>query len=409
MKYTSETLIDYCKENNITLLKYYENIKINRESYINFSCINKLCNSQFNKNFRQLIKTGAYCEPCMKEISNYKIKILNTKFDSIMLDDFCNKNSIILNYDYSNEIINRDTIIKGNCLTNNCKNQFIKPFRQLLKINGYCENCSKENGKIKIINTNMEKYGVKSYLQSSNIKSQSIQTNLKRYGVEHNSQSEIIKEQKKIKSMEKYGVEYVLQSSIVREQIIKTNLEKYGVENPIQNQEIKNKTKKTNLEKYGVENYFQSEECKQKIINTTLKKYGVEHHSQNAEISELMLKKSYLLKKYTLPSGIIIDYQGYENYAFDELLFFEKIKEEDLVTNRKDVPAIWYYDKNNKKRRHYVDIYIKSQNRCVEVKSTWTNQEKNNVFEKQKAAHNLGLLYDIWIYDSNGNKVDSYS
>ena len=40
----------------------------------------------------------------MKEISNYKIKILNTKFDSIMLDDFCNKNSIILNYDYLNEI-----------------------------------------------------------------------------------------------------------------------------------------------------------------------------------------------------------------------------------------------------------------------------------------------------------------
>jgi hypothetical protein len=32
MRYTSETLIDYCKENNITLLNAYENIKINRES-----------------------------------------------------------------------------------------------------------------------------------------------------------------------------------------------------------------------------------------------------------------------------------------------------------------------------------------------------------------------------------------
>ena len=244
MIYTNETLINYCKENNITLLNDYENIKINRESYINFCCINKLCNSQFNKNFRQLVKTGAYCEPCMKEISIYKIKNSKTIFDSVMLDDFCNKNSIILNHDYSNEIINRDTIITGNCLTNNCKNQFIKPFRQLLKINGYCENCSKENGKNKIINTNMEKYGVKTYLQSSNIKTQSIETNLKKYGVEHNSQSEIIKEQKKNKSMEKYGVEYVLQSPIIREQITKTNLEKYGVENPQQNQEIKDKTKK---------------------------------------------------------------------------------------------------------------------------------------------------------------------
>jgi tRNA A37 threonylcarbamoyladenosine dehydratase len=37
-----------------------------------------------------------------------------------------------------------------------------------------------------------------------------------------------------------------------------------------------------------------------------------------------------------------------------------------------------------------VDIYIKSQNRCIEVKSTWTNQEKNNVLEKQLSAINLG-------------------
>jgi hypothetical protein len=407
MKYTNETLIDYCKKNNIILLNNYENIKINRESYIDFCCINKLCNSQFNKNFRQLVKTGAYCELCMKEISNYKIKILNTKFNSIMLYEFCSNNSIILNDDYSNEVINRDTIIKGNCLTNNCENQFIKPFRQLLKINGYCEKCSKENGKNKIINTNMEKYGVECYLQSTNIKTQSIQTNLKKYGVEHVLQSEIVKNKIKKNNMVKYGVEYTLQLPIIRKQIINTNLEKYGVKNPQQNQEIKDKTKKTILEKYRVENYFQSEECKQKIINTTLKKYGVEHHSQNAEIAELMLKNSYKLKKYTLPSGIIIDYQGYENYAFDELLFVEKIKEDDFITKRKDVPVIWYYDKSNKKRRHYVDIYIKSQNRCIEVKSTWTNKEKNNVLEKQKAAHNLGLLYDIWIYDKNGNKLET--
>jgi hypothetical protein len=344
----------------------------------------------------------------MKEISNYKIKISNTKFDSIMLDEFCNNNSIILSRDYSNEFINRTTIITGNCLTNNCEKQFIKPFRELLKINGYCENCSKENGKIKIINTNMEKYGVECVLQLQTIREQGIKTNLEKYGVEHNSQSKIIKEQKKNKSMEKYGVEYVLQSPTIRKQIMKTNIEKYGVEHPQQNKEIKDKTLKTNLRKYGVENYFQTEECKQKIIETSLRKYGVEHHSQNAEIAELMLKNSHILKKYKLPSGIIIDYQGYENFAFDELLFVEKIKEDDLVTKRIDVPVIWYYDKNNKKRRHYVDIYIKSQNRCIEVKSTWTNQEKNNVFEKQTSAHNLGLLYDIWIYDKNGNKVESY-
>jgi hypothetical protein len=77
-----------------------------------------------------------------------------------------------------------------------------------------------------------------------------------------------------------------------------------------------------------------------------------------------------------------------------------------IITDRKLVPEIWYNDTNNKKHRHYVDIYIKSQNRCVEVKSTWSNQEKNNVLEKKDAAIGLGYKYDIWIYDKKKNKTE---
>jgi len=121
-----------------------------------------------------------------------------------------------------------------------------------------------------------------------------------------------------------------------------------------------------------------------------------------------MLQKSYNIKHYTLPSGKIIDYQGYENYALDELLLVEKIKEDDIITSRKNVPEIWYNDRNNKRKRHYVDIYIKSQNRCIEVKSTWTNQEKNNVFQKQISAKDLGLKYEIWVYDKNGTKIQKW-
>ena len=142
------------------------------------------------------------------------------------------------------------------------------------------------------------------------------------------------------------------------------------------------------------------------MVESNIIKYGVPHHSQNPEISEHMFNASYRLKKYTMPSGKIIDYQGYENFAFDELLNIENIIEEDIITNRKDVPEIWYTDKTNKLRRHFVDIYIKSQNRCIEVKSTWTNQEKNNVLEKQQSAINLGYKYEIWIFDGKGNKLE---
>lgn len=134
-------------------------------------------------------------------------------------------------------------------------------------------------------------------------------------------------------------------------------------------------------------------------------KYGVSHHSQNAEVSEVMLKRSYNVKQYIFPSGKIISYQGYENFAFDELLNIENVLENDIFTNRREVPELWYTDKTNKLRRHFVDIYIKSQNRCIEVKSTWTNQEKNNVLQKQQSAINLGYKYEIWIFDKKGNKL----
>lgn len=57
-----------------------------------------------------------------------------------------------------------------------------------------------------------------------------------------------------------------------------------------------------------------------------------------------------------------------------------------------------------------LDIYIKSQNRCIEVKSVWTNQEKNNVLEKQKGAlsNENEYKYEIWIYDNKGNKIKTY-
>lgn len=406
MKFNSETLIEHCNLHNITLLKTYENI--NRTTYIEGKCIYKNCDNNFYKNFRQLVKTGAYCIGCMNKVSTDKIRNSKVKYDVEMLNMFCNENNIELINDYSHKFINRDTIIEGICKTVDCKNIFSKSFRQLLKINGYCKTCSKENGKEKIIKTNIAKFGVHNVMKCDNLKKKQQQTMLDKYGVEHNSQLETIKQQKKIKSFEKYGTEYTLQSSEIRNKIIQTNLQKYGVENPRQNDEIKNKACKTNLEKYGVDHYSKTNEFKTKIIETNIERYGVPHHSQNAEISEKMMKNAYNKKPYILPSGKTIFVQGYENFMLDHLLSVENIDEEDIFTKRNEVPEIWYSDNTGKKRRHYVDFYIKSQNRCVEVKSTWTNQPKSNVFEKQQAGKNLGYNYEIWILDKDGNLLDKY-
>jgi len=168
MKFNTETLIEYCNTNRITLLKSYD--KINRESFIEGKCICDGCGNNFNKNFRQLVKTGAYCVGCMTDIGNNKIRNSNVKYDVNMLNSFCDEHNILLIDDYSNKFINRDAIIEGMCKNGECENIFSKPFRELLKIGGYCLDCSKENGKIKIIETNIKKYGVDNAMKYQDFK-----------------------------------------------------------------------------------------------------------------------------------------------------------------------------------------------------------------------------------------------
>ena len=191
-----------------------------------------------------------------------------------------------------------------------------------------------------------------------------------------------------------------------KEKIKKTNLQRFGVENAFQSQDIKDKIKETNIEKYGFESAMQSKEVKDKIKKTCLQKYGVEHTSQAPEIAEKQSKSSYKRKLYKFPSGKTEYIQGYENTALDELLN-SGVQEQDIIIGCKNVPEIWYEDETTKKHRHFVDIFIKSQNKCIEVKSTWTAAKKKDcIFLKQKAAKQLGYEYEIWVYNNKREKVE---
>ena len=87
----------------------------------------------------------------------------------------------------------------------------------------------------------------------------------------------------------------------------------------------------------------------------------------------------------------------------------EKINESDIITNRSEVPTIWYKDANEKEHRYFVDIYVPSQNRCVEIKSTWTMEKKRDcIFEKQQAVKDAGYKCEIWVFNGKGEKVECY-
>jgi hypothetical protein len=368
--------------------------------------------------------------------------------------EYCDKNKICLINDYNNKKITRDTKIEGKCI-NNCQNEFNKTFRQLKKIGGYCSICTKQNQKDKnkktclykfgvdnpfksteIINkikkTNLEKYGVENPLQCELVNNIRKKTNLEKYGVEYPINSDIIQQKIKETNIKKYGFENQFKSKEIQQKIKETNIKKYGFKNPFQNENIKNKAKQTCFKNYGVEYSMKSEIVKNKTKDTCFKKYGVNHHMLTLEIQnkikETCLKKygyenpsqcpiiannktknSYNRKLYILPSGKEEYIQGYEHFALDKLIKEEFIEENDIITGCKNVPTIWYNDELCKKHRHYVDIFIKSQNRCIEVKSTWTAKKKKDcIFLKQNAAKELGYKYEIWVYNCKGEIVECH-
>jgi hypothetical protein len=400
-----------------------------------------------------------------------------------ILEDICKKHNIILNKDYTNDLINRETLISGQCITEDCKEIFNKRFESFKKNPGVCIKCATKKGVIKMKQTNIQRYGVESiflidemkekikqtniekYGCSSAIKNEKIkekrkQNNKNKYGVEHIFQTESFINKKKETCIEKYGCESASQSVEIKEKVKQTVIERYGVEcsllnddikeqtilerygseypiksNGIKSKEIKEKikekTKKTNLEKYGVEYASQSEEIKEKIKQTNLErygntcallspiikektkktnleKYGVENVSQNKDIAYKASINMFRFKEYVFPSGRIINYQGYENFALDEIIYEMKIEEDSIVMGCNNVPDIWYIY-NDSTHRHYVDIYIKSLNKCIEVKSTWTiTKKREQIFLKMEKAKELGYKYEIWVYDYKGTKIECY-
>ena len=373
-------------------------------------------------------------------------RIIKKRFDYKLLSNFIKQKNICLSQDYSNIKLNRDSIINGNCSA--CFIEVSKNFRAIIKQNNLlCKKCTNIHSNNKKINTFMKNYGVEHPLKSLEIKNKIKDTCMKKYGVEnpfqfeifkqkskdtcmknfgveHSMQSNLVKEKSKDVCTKKYGFEYSSQSDEVKQKNRDTCKKKYGVEYSSQSDDVKQKSKDTCMKKYGVEHHMkldefkkknketciknfgvsnpsQSSKIQQKKIDTCIKKYGVKNHMQNPEIAEKCMLAGFDYKNYTLPSGKIIHYQGYENFGIRDLLN-SGIDEKDIINDKINIPEIWY-DYEGKRRRYYVDIFIPSQNKCIEIKSDYTlNIKKDKVLLKQKATKELGYKCEIWVYNKNG-------
>jgi hypothetical protein len=347
--------------------------------------------------------------------------------DSNFLLKFCQENNIELLEKYENKIITRDSIIKTKCSNGNCKNESLKKMRELLNSGSFCFMCTKISAndkrkktclekyghescmqnigiKEKLKKTVIEKYGVNYTWQNEIVKQKIIETNILKYGVKNATQNKDIQDKRKATLQQKYNVEYSGQIPESREKYKITCLNRYGAENSSQVNEFKEKKKTTCLKNYGVEYPSQSDEIKKAQKTKHIEKYGVEFPMQRSEVMAKNKKSCFKKKEYLFPSGRKEMIQGFEHFALNDILN-DNVLEADIVVGEDKVPEIWYFDNDGIKHRHYVDIFIPSQNKCIEVKSSWTLKlHKQKVTLKKQEALKLGFNYEIWVYDVKGNK-----
>jgi len=238
-------------------------------------------------------------------------------------------------------------------------------------------------------NNMIEKYGYISAFEKKETHEKSKNTLLNKYGVDHNSKLEDVKISKIKNSLSKWGTNTPSENLEIKEKIKHTNIIKYGGVSPMCNDTIKEKAKTTYL-KNDIKNIIEKRE------NTCLNKYGVSHHMQVDYIFEKV--NSYKRKDYII-NNKIIKFQGYEDYAYFNLL--NTYEESDIIYGKdiKNYVKIWYCI-NDKKRRYYPDFYIKSENKIIEVKSNYTYKNRLNInLEKQTSCINAGINFIFMIID----------
>ena len=359
-----------------------------------------------NQEIRYLIKNELeYLK--FKNANNYIYKQIYLKFKDII-----NENIYFLSNRGRNKYIE-----KLYCYLNNIKeipmckccflccvdfNNFDSGYKEFC-----CSPCRAYGTVERVHKTNIIRYGCKFPQQNKIVREKTIKTNNRIYGSDSPTQNEKVVMKTKNTNNKRYGGNAPANNEVILLKMQKTCKDNYGVKNPYQIKEIREKAIKTYIEKYGgFENI--SALFKEKREQTNLKRHGYIHSAQNADIFMKSIKNSHRTKNYITSSGNIRRVQGYEPFALDILL--ETYEEQDIETSVKYMPKIWYYTDDNRKHRYYPDIFIKSENRFIEVKSRYTyeNQKDLNLL-KQKATKDLGLKHEIWIISEKGEILEIIS
>ncbi len=346
-KYSKEAVEKLFDKHNIEdYLIFKSTSEVGINTLICFECKTEDCNNTCSRKVGCLIETeNMHCEHC--SVNNREIIELNrTLFDTIIPVLYYN-----ISFHDLTDIVDSDIILKHQCQAPNCKEMISKSFQKLIDIPEiYCKNhANGDNYYNRWMRMFIGKTGVKLDEEYKSIcYGDKIGGHCLTVGCEG-------KFNKHVEDMIKHGLAYCEKCTLI---II-----------------------------------FD------RVYKTCLARYGVKYVMQDPGISQRSMENSMKSKKYILPDGATTIVQGYEDGAFDILLYEQGYKQEQIKNMRVDVPHI-KYEFDEKVSTYYTDIYIPEEKRCIEVKSMWIymlDLEKN--WAKHDATIRDGYTHEFWILD----------
>ena len=222
-------------------------------------------------------------------------------------------------------------------------------------------------------------------------------TNIKKYGVDIASKLPEVIEKNKQSHIKHWG-DYAMRNKYIVEKRNDTLIERYGGVG-MASEELYSKMKNTNMEKYGVEYYSSTNDWYDRCVKTALEKYGKEWVSKVDSINAKQQSGGYSYYDFEFPSGKVVRVQGYEPKVLAKLVV--DYNEDDIIVgvqNIIDEIGFFHYEYENETHRYYPDIYIKSENRVIEVKSTYTfNKEKEKNLLKRESVLNKNINFNFII------------
>lgn len=271
-----------------------------------------------------------------------------------------------------------------------------------------CINCRKD----RLVNTNIERYGVEHTSQRESTKDK-VLAGFRKHIEEKKHTVEDIRKIFEDEGCQLISTEY--KDNKDKLQVIfkcgcpgEISYNKFDAGQRCNNTDCMNiKKEATSIEKFGKAYYTQTEQYKKETQETSFQKYGCSHYMQNPEMLEKHNKAAYATKKYVFPSGRVEDYQGYEDIALDLLL--SKFDEHDIIKASSEMPEIWYCKDDGKYHRYFPDIFVPSRNILYEVKSVYIyNLHKKETDYKRKAVEYLGYTYNLLLYSDKKNLITEF-